>query len=234
MRQPDPAVLSERCSTCVFRPGNLMHLRPGRLRELASPDRHLTCHQTLSWVDGTVGEAMCRGYYDAVGERNGLIRIINRLGGFRQQPPPTKETPVTLPLPLSEPVPLRHYPAHLGIPDNAEQAVVGELVLIVVHVGNRQFRWWVLNHPTDEWAVGDDLHSPAGAPIPDNATMLGVLATFLRADAERYAGSGRLGAAEPNEPYLFGPEVAAWAYDQDAELSVYLIEVDERERHPEG
>lgn len=58
-------VLNERCSTCVFRPGNLMELSPGRLKTLTQAnvnnDSALTCHQTL----GTSCPAVCRGFFDA-------------------------------------------------------------------------------------------------------------------------------------------------------------------------
>lgn len=59
-------VLAEQCSTCVFRPGNLMSLEPGRLRDLVASnveaDSALTCHATLYRDD--VPEAICRGFYD--------------------------------------------------------------------------------------------------------------------------------------------------------------------------
>src|SRR6185437_6758472 len=46
-----PRLLAEMCSTCVFRPGNLMRLRPGRLKDLirqnTGPEAQgLHCHQT--------------------------------------------------------------------------------------------------------------------------------------------------------------------------------------------
>lgn len=51
------------CATCVFRPGNLMELRPGRLRAMVQEslenDSFIPCHKTL---DGE--KAVCRGFYD--------------------------------------------------------------------------------------------------------------------------------------------------------------------------
>lgn len=51
-RRP-PQLLAEKCSTCVFRPGNLMHLRPGRLKALIetnlAADAALICHMTLRY-----------------------------------------------------------------------------------------------------------------------------------------------------------------------------------------
>ena len=56
-------VCAEMCSDCVFRPGNLMHLRPGRLagmvRDSLAADSCIPCHQTL---DGE--RAVCRGFWD--------------------------------------------------------------------------------------------------------------------------------------------------------------------------
>lgn len=88
-----PRVLSEKCDTCIFRPGNLMRLRPGRVsemvRESIAGGGSITCHKTLDYGEHPdYGEAMCRGFYDAVGERTNVIRVINRLGGFQEVPPP--------------------------------------------------------------------------------------------------------------------------------------------------
>lgn len=58
-------VMAERCSTCIFRPGNLMSLQPGRQRDMLEAakanDAAVICHQTL---DGREG-AICRGSLDA-------------------------------------------------------------------------------------------------------------------------------------------------------------------------
>lgn len=62
-------VLAERCSTCVFRPGNLMTLSDGRLRDLIDQnlkaDAALVCHKTLPYAEGDVLPAICRGFFDA-------------------------------------------------------------------------------------------------------------------------------------------------------------------------
>lgn len=92
---PDrPQVLSERCATCVFRPGNLMHLSPGRLAVIiesnVSAGAALICHSTLPYgPHPEVGQAVCRGYYDAYGDSVAVIQVVNRLGGFKEIPPPT-------------------------------------------------------------------------------------------------------------------------------------------------
>jgi len=88
-----PRLLTEQCSTCVFRPGNLMHLREGRLHDLVNENLRagaaLTCHQTLSYGEHPdFGEAVCRGFYDAVGPRSQIVRIVERLGGYDEVPPP--------------------------------------------------------------------------------------------------------------------------------------------------
>lgn len=65
------------CETCVFRPGNLMYLRPGRLRgmvrEALANDSFIPCHKTL---DGE--QAVCRGFWDrhsrdSLGCRLGIV-----------------------------------------------------------------------------------------------------------------------------------------------------------------
>ena len=75
-RDDELHVMSARCGTCVFRPGNLMHLEPGRVRELVDDnldaDAALVCHKTLPYGDHPeVGEAICR----AAGEFSGNCRL---------------------------------------------------------------------------------------------------------------------------------------------------------------
>ena len=71
-------VMAEQCSTCIFRPGNLMHLNEGRLADMTAStdagDTNVICHQTL---DRKVG-ALCRGSVD---RRPGqAAQIAERLG----------------------------------------------------------------------------------------------------------------------------------------------------------
>jgi hypothetical protein len=77
-----PFVMKERCSTCIFRPGNLMNLAEGRLEQLVAEtdakDENVRCHQS----DGLVGklrcEAWCRGSVD---RRPGdAVRLMRELG----------------------------------------------------------------------------------------------------------------------------------------------------------
>jgi hypothetical protein len=84
-------VLSERCSTCVFRAGNLMHLRSGRLADLVrtnlAADTAFSCHETLH-EDG-VDQALCRGYVDAYGEQVTPLRMAAALDRFTEVDPPS-------------------------------------------------------------------------------------------------------------------------------------------------
>ena len=73
-------IMKEQCSTCIFRPGNLMHLNEGRLKDMTDQtdagDTNVVCHQTL---DREVG-AFCKGSVDrAAGQ---MVRIAERLGAI--------------------------------------------------------------------------------------------------------------------------------------------------------
>ena len=54
-------VMRVMCSTCIFRPGNLMHLQPGRVagmvKEANAAESAIICHSTLSG-----DQAVCRGF----------------------------------------------------------------------------------------------------------------------------------------------------------------------------
>jgi hypothetical protein len=86
-------VLAEQCETCIFRPGNQMALRRGRVagmvRECARQQSFIPCHETMVYEDDDeFGEAsatgpMCRGFYDAHGELSQLLRIAERLNAVR-------------------------------------------------------------------------------------------------------------------------------------------------------
>jgi hypothetical protein len=84
----DPAtgrvrVLSRRCQTCIFRPGNLMHLTPGRFEQVvrANVDAGalLTCHATLPYGNHPdFGPAVCAGFW----ARHGMKTAAGRLATF--------------------------------------------------------------------------------------------------------------------------------------------------------
>lgn len=90
---PDgPRLVSEKCPTCIFRPGNPMHLRPGRVQQMVRDslraDSFITCHSTLPGVQQQTQPAVCRGFYDAYGPQSGLLRVWGRIGrGFVEVPP---------------------------------------------------------------------------------------------------------------------------------------------------
>jgi hypothetical protein len=99
-----PRLLSVQCGTCVGRPGNLMHLRPGRLAQLirdnCGPEAlGLVCHETLSYgPHPDFGPAFCRWFFDRFGLQANGIRCLMRLGvldgsgGFTEVDPPEGET----------------------------------------------------------------------------------------------------------------------------------------------
>ena len=89
-------VLAEKCSTCVFRSGNPMHLRPGRLADLVrtnlADDSALTCHQTLPYNSSTDAEpSVCRGYFDAYRRQVTPLRLAVALDALVEDPPPIKK-----------------------------------------------------------------------------------------------------------------------------------------------
>lgn len=79
-------VLAERCSTCVFRPGNLMTLSDGRLRDLIDQnlkaDAALTCHKTIGH-----DPAVCRGFFDAY--ETTPLRLAKAFRIIEEDPCPT-------------------------------------------------------------------------------------------------------------------------------------------------
>lgn len=88
-------VLSEKCSTCVFRPGNLMRLGPGRLKEIIGGNREadsaLTCHQTLPYGAYPDAEpAVCRGYYDRFLPESLPLRMATAMHLIEEDDPPGK------------------------------------------------------------------------------------------------------------------------------------------------
>lgn len=72
-------VCIRKCSTCIYRPGNLMTLRDGRKESMeAEAVANLSvipCHKTL----GLEEQAVCRGFFDTQ-KHNGLLSAAERLG----------------------------------------------------------------------------------------------------------------------------------------------------------
>jgi hypothetical protein len=67
-------VCAQECSTCIFKPGNLMFLRGGRVKDMVDTARAdnaaIVCHKTLSGK-----KAICRGWFS----RFGRDTIMGRL-----------------------------------------------------------------------------------------------------------------------------------------------------------
>jgi hypothetical protein len=72
-------VQAAKCSTCIYRPGNLMHLQPGRKdsmqAEAIAGQGVIPCHKTL---DSDGHESVCRGFFD-VAKHEGLLAVAERL-----------------------------------------------------------------------------------------------------------------------------------------------------------
>lgn len=73
-------VMSEMCATCVFRPGNQMHLVPGRVEgmiaEAQRDESAIICHNTL--YTKPKRNAVCRGFY--LHHPTAPLQIAGRLG----------------------------------------------------------------------------------------------------------------------------------------------------------
>lgn len=64
------------CDTCIFRPGNLMHLREGRVEQMVGEAERggqaIVCHKTLNGDN-----ACCRGFFDK--HKTALLQIAERM-----------------------------------------------------------------------------------------------------------------------------------------------------------
>ena len=71
-------VLARKCDTCIFRPGNLMRLSRGTVKEMVRramrDDTAIICHETLDADQ----HAVCRGFYDKHPTQS--LQIAERLG----------------------------------------------------------------------------------------------------------------------------------------------------------
>ncbi|MEU7923226.1 HAD domain-containing protein [Micromonospora zamorensis] len=87
-------MLSRQCRTCIFRPGNLMRLSQGRLRELVAEARRgeafVVCHDTLPYSQNPEAKpAICRGFADRYSTQS--LQVIERLFGFVEVDPPGED-----------------------------------------------------------------------------------------------------------------------------------------------
>lgn len=75
-------VMREQCSTCIFKPGNLMSLQPGRVaqmvRDAKAGDSVIPCHHTIHVRDER--PAICRGYWDRHHTDVWTLRLANDMG----------------------------------------------------------------------------------------------------------------------------------------------------------
>lgn len=82
-------IMAERCETCIFRPGNPMHLKPGRVKEMVTESIDdagaITCHSTL--YGQAEQEAVCRGFYDGYRQRVPALKLAERLGVLAEVEP---------------------------------------------------------------------------------------------------------------------------------------------------
>lgn len=81
-------VMSEKCGTCVFRPGNLMNLPPGKLKGMADHVQEtgipFSCHQTLAYSEPRYrehyeGMALCAGAVENYGEQSVIMRMAHAM-----------------------------------------------------------------------------------------------------------------------------------------------------------
>ena len=94
----DPAtglsrLLSERCSTCILRPGDKMHLGPEQtaafVRRVLAEGTYVVCHQTLTYGDNPdFGPAICRGFFDAFAGRSPALRLLRAFSRLIEVDPP--------------------------------------------------------------------------------------------------------------------------------------------------
>jgi len=97
----DPAtglsrLLAERCSTCILRPGDHMHLGTEHtaafVRQALDAGSYVVCHQTLTYGDNPdFGPAICRGFFDAYANRSPALRLLRAFSRLTEVDPPQPE-----------------------------------------------------------------------------------------------------------------------------------------------
>jgi hypothetical protein len=80
-------IMGTQCATCIFRPGNLMRLEPGRVEGMVEHaienQSAIICHDTLSGDN-----AVCRGFFDRH-KHDTLLGMAERLGAVKEVPRPS-------------------------------------------------------------------------------------------------------------------------------------------------
>lgn len=83
-------VCVRKCETCIYRPGNLMHLEPGRKdameAEAVANESVIPCHKTLGDTP-----AICRGFWDTQRRNVMGLRLAVAMDIVKMQDP-DKET----------------------------------------------------------------------------------------------------------------------------------------------
>lgn len=82
------------CETCIFRPGNLMHLAAGRVQQMIEDATRsggaIVCHCTLYPPAGQPrANAVCRGFFER--HPTQALQLADRLGLVSEVDPPTLE-----------------------------------------------------------------------------------------------------------------------------------------------
>jgi hypothetical protein len=97
-----PRVLDRKCATCIYRPGNLMHLQPGRREDTENTANErgtwIVCHATLPATGHPHGtQAICRGYWDVHQRNSAGCRLATFFGGPVEVPAPNANPRALLP-----------------------------------------------------------------------------------------------------------------------------------------
>jgi hypothetical protein len=76
-------ICADLCTTCIYRPGNLMSLAPGRVKEMTdgalADEGHIVCHKTL----GTPEPAICAGFEQHPKSHRSLALRLVQAGVFK-------------------------------------------------------------------------------------------------------------------------------------------------------
>lgn len=79
-------VMADKCETCIFKPGNKMSLRPGRVKQMVEESiaegAGITCHKTL--YGQTDQRAVCRGFYDSYADQVQALQVAKRIGVIKE------------------------------------------------------------------------------------------------------------------------------------------------------
>lgn len=85
-------VLRDECATCIFKP-NHRPVPGSRVAEMVRDTKGedgatVVCHSTI--FDDAVDNAICRGWYDRLGDRDNIIRLAKAMGVVEEDEVPSK------------------------------------------------------------------------------------------------------------------------------------------------